>query len=298
MLRALHIKEEIRWEFSLVLWIFFAAFMWVVIRFLNEYFLVFQQVFLRASLSVVLSFLLYYIFFWKSDFSNIKKKDWTIIFLRAIFHLSAVALWILALLNTSLANATLVWSVPATAILWIIFFGDRLWRTSFVYLLLSIIWAIIISYEGDLQIWIGELYAFTASFLFSSYSLLRKKLSNNIWDREVSLVSLSTTSLLSFIVLLLLQPDFSRFFENYSPMSLIYVLIWALVFLCISFFWIYGFKRVSPLRASSIEFLEIPFAIILGFIFFWEYVNFKDAIWWCCIVSWAYLLMKSTKNNI
>ena len=283
-------KYELSWEFSLVIWIFLSASIWVIIRFLDEYFLIFQQVFLRSSIAVILSIWIYIFFFWKIHFKNILVKDYAIFFMRSIFHLAAIGLWILALLNTSLANATLVWSIPATAILGILFFWNKIKSSEVFFLLIAFFGVITISFDENLSLWVGELYAFCASFCFSAYSLSRKLLSDHLWDREISVLSLTFSSVLSFFIVLLLQNDTTRFQENYSIEGIIYLFLGAILFLCISFFWIYGFKRVTPIKASSIEFLEIPFAIILGFIFFWEYLSFKEIFWGILIVLWAYFI--------
>ncbi len=292
-------KSELAWEISLVAFSFFAALMWVLIRYLNEYFLIFQQVFFRSLIAVMLSFIIYSVFFGKLDFLKVKQKDYFLTLLRAVIHLSAVTFWILALLNTTIANATLAGSIPATAILGILFFWDSFSKKSFLYIFISLLWAITISFQWDISFWIWEIYAVIASFLFSSYSLLRKKLSHDIWDREVSFISLVWTALFSGVIFVLFQPDLSRFEQNYEAISIVYLFLGAVVFLCISIFWIYGFKRVRPIVASSIEYLEIPFAILLWYIFFWEFLDIQDTIWWVFIVLWAYLLMneKIKKNQ-
>lgn len=282
---------KLKWELSLVVWIFCAASIGVVIRYLHEYFLLFQQVFLRSFIALLLSILIYSLFYGRNDFSKFVKRDYYIVVLRAVFHLWAITFWILALLNTSLANATLVWSIPATAILWIIFFWDRLWPRSLLFLCISIFGAFLLTYQWWLSLGLWELYAFVASFLFSSYSLLRKKFSHDIGDREISLVSLGSTSFLCFLVVIFYQPDFTKFYIHYDILSYVYVFLWAVIFLCISFFGAYWFKRVNSIKASSIEFLEIPFAIVLWFIFFGEVLNLKDAVWGVLIVTGAYLML-------
>jgi len=218
--------SELKWELSLVFWIFYTALIGVVIRYLNEYFLLFQQVFLRSFVALILSIFIYYIFYWKHDFSKFTKRDYYVILLRAVFHL---------------------WAVPATAILWMIFFWDRLWMKSFLFLWISIFGAFLLTYQWWLSLGLWELYAFIASFLLSSYSLLRKKFSLEIGDREISLVSLGSTSLLCFLVVVFYQPDFTRFYVNYDVLSYVYVLLWAVIFLCISFFGVYWFKRVNSI---------------------------------------------------
>lgn len=289
--------SEILWEISLIFWIFFAASMWIIIRVLDTYFLIFQQVFLRSSLAVLMSVWVYLLFFWKLEFSRITRRDYSIFLLRSLLHLSAISLWILALLNTTLLNATLVGSVPATAILGVIFFEERLNIKALWYLWLSFLWAVLVSFHSDFSLWIWELYAFCASFLFSAYSLVRKKLSDHIGDREVSTLSLLFSSLLAFVIVLFFQADFSRLQNNYSIEAIIYLVLGAIVFMCISFFWVYGFKRVPPIKAASLEFLEIPFAAALWFIFFLEYPTWKDLIGWCLIILWAYLLLQEKSKK-
>ncbi len=60
----------------------------------------------------------------------------------------------------------------------------------------------------------------------------------------------------------------------------------------ISFTGIYGFKRVSAIRASSLEYLEVFFAIILGFLFFSETLTGKEVLWGVLIVGGAYLMTR------
>lgn len=110
-------KEEFKWEVSFVLWMFFAASIWVVIKYLNDYFWVFQQIFFRSTIAFVMSVMIYYLFFWKLNFSKISKKDYGILALRWFMHVAAFFFWVTAVTTTTLANATLVAAIPAQQLL-------------------------------------------------------------------------------------------------------------------------------------------------------------------------------------
>lgn len=289
--------QEVKWEISLILSGFFAAFMWVVIKLLDNYFWIFQQIFLRSTIALLLCFIVYRFFLGKFNFSAITKKDVYVLLWRSLLQLSAIWLWVMAITETSLANATLISCIPATALIWMILYSEKLSKKAFFYIIISLLWAIIISIDQNFKIGQWELYALISTFLFSFAALLRKKISHNIWDKEISTLAIMITSIYAWIYILIFERDFSQFVINYSHSTLLYLILWGILFLLISFSVIYGFKRVSAIKASNIEYLEILFAIILGIVFFSEYPTLKDIIWWLLVVLWAFCMLSYKENS-
>jgi len=176
-------------------------------------------------------------------------------------------------------------------------FSEKLTIRNAIYLFISILWVLIISFDVNFVLWRGEVYALISTFFFSAASLIRKKISDHIWDEEISTLAILITSIYAFLYVLIFENDFTQLSINYSHLSLLYLIIWGFLFLAISFSWIYWFKRVSAIRASSLEYLEIFFAIALWWIFFSEFPSFKDMLGWFLIVFWAYCMFH-TKYNL
>src|SRR5690348_3926687 len=116
-----------------ILAIIFLAFLFASVgifsRVLQESFALFQQVYLRMLVGVLLGFIFFFNDIHFSKLLHIPKKDWIIMILRALsYYVIGVTLFTLAILNTTLGNVSLLQSLPIVAIFGVLFFKEKLTR--------------------------------------------------------------------------------------------------------------------------------------------------------------------------
>ncbi len=292
-------KETIKLssELALVIWIFLGSLMWVIIRFLNEYFLVYQQIFFRSFFAFIFWFIIFGILFWKIDISKIKTKDFWFILLRSIILFLWTVFYVLAINNAKLVNIGFIGAVPTTAIIGIIFMKEKLTKEKAFYLLLSIVWVsmILVKDFSSLKFWIWEFYALVSAFLFSIWFLIRKKIGWKIANLDIMIVSVFCFSIYAFLASIIFEENLFKMLDRINFTSFIYIILWAFIFIWISFFAIYGFKKITAIKATSIEFLEAVFSLIFWYMIFSEIPGVFDLLWWILIIIWAYFMVKSRK---
>jgi drug/metabolite transporter (DMT)-like permease len=285
-------------ELALIIWIFLGSLMWVIIRFLSEYFLVYQQIFFRSFFAFFLWITIFWILFWKIDLSKIKRKDFLFILLRSIILFLGTVFYVLAINNAKLVNIGFIWAVPTTAIIGIVFMKEKLNLKKAFYLLLSILWVLMILVKdfSSFEFWLWETYALISAFLFSIWFLIRKKIWKKIANTDIVIVSVFCFSIYSFLASIIFEESISKMLSRINFFSFIYIILWAFLFVWISFFAIYWFKKITAIKATSIEFLEAVFSLIFWFLFFQEIPELFDIFWWTLIIIWAYLMVRNKRN--
>lgn len=250
-------------------------------RFLGKDFTPLQQLYLATGVGFALSILIFPKKITPSKLRNIPQKDWLIMAFRVLIgYVVAGSLFRASLVLTKIGNVAFIQSIPFTAILGVILFGELLTLSKVLYLLSAFIGVVLISindYATLLSFGRGELYSLISALLFSLSYVSRKWQTNYLNDYEIAQILLGLGGVVLFLSSLILG-------ENIPPLS-----AWTSVVItgvtitgflnAINLIFInYGFKRVDNVTASNLLTLEGIFALALAYILFHEFPNPKELL--------------------
>jgi drug/metabolite transporter (DMT)-like permease len=244
----------------------------VFTRFLNNYFEVFTQNYLRSILIAVF-FLGLFVFSKKSKFQRIRKQDikWFL-----IWNLSGATTVVLGfIVFNNLPISTTYFLFYPTMIISGLIVGSILYKekinwakiTSIILLLLGLLSIYTVQFDVSL---IGYMImALAMGVLIGIWNTTSKKISNKYSAAQMSFIGAVATASISILGATIFQ----------EPMPLISGGGWIWIFaftiaeILTVFFVILGFKNLEAQIASTIMPLEIVFAILFGAIIFQEYLS-------------------------
>lgn len=267
------------------------ASMGIFARYLQFDFTILQQVYLR----ITAAFLLGPALFWKDlDFAKLRRipaKEWGILLLRALsLYVLGVTLISKAFTLASYSNVSFVSALPLTAVLGFVLLRERLtWRKAGCVLLgfAGVVLVAVTDYTHLLSWGRGEVLALAASVFFSLSYILRKFQSNLLNNKEIAVLIFGIAALLLISTSLAMRQGAPHF--RHAPDLLIVAL--AGLFNVVNLFLTnYGFQKVDAVLASNLLMLETAFAVVLGFLFFFEVPSLRALLGGSLIVLSAYLM--------
>lgn len=262
-----------------------------VIRYLSFSFGLYQQLYLRTLIGLLLGF----IFFRKIDWRKLLKispREWFLLFTRTGANVAAATLWVYATPVTKLANIAFIDSLPLTAVLSFFFCIEKISGRKVFWLALSFLGVFILSVKDLFNLsslgW-GEMMVFISGFFFAFRNISRKWQTKLLNDQEISQI----ISFMGVVMLFLLSFAFGEK-TAFPPMN---ALLWVLLLFggFIMFVNIYltnyGFAHVPAVLGNNILNLEAVFAIAFGFLFYGEISSLKE------IVGGTLVILSAIKMN-
>ncbi|NMC35562.1 DMT family transporter [Candidatus Beckwithbacteria bacterium] len=281
----------------IVLAIVFAS-MGLFARYLATGFLLFQQVYLRMLAAFVIGILVFGKHIQLAKFRLLSKKDWALIFLRAIsYALFGIILYTQAIIITKYSNVSFIGSLPTTAVFGFILLKEKLSIKKFVLVLLAFAGVVLISVQdfSNLLSWgRGEVLTLISIIFFSLSYIARKWQSDTLNNYELTVINFLVAFVIVFLVSLVKGDGLPV--ANWN-MSLVLMVIGAGIFNIANVFLTnYGFQRVEAVLASNILMLESCFAVVFGFVFYQEIPLAKEFLGGLIIIA-SVIAMNKTESR-
>ena len=267
--------------------------MGLIVRGLDNGFATIQQVYWRGIAAFSIGFLL---FFRDIDFKKllkIKKNEWFLFFYRNFLtYVLGVVFFTKAIITTKLANVVLIGILPFGALWGAVIFKEKLNLKRILYILGAFIGAALIvikDFSSSFVFGKGEIYALISIVFYSLGTILRKKHSNLLNDKEITVLNFVFGFVFVFAASMISKEPLSA---NWS-MNLFWVLILAGCYnVAMTYLLNYGYKRIEAVVATNILSLEGVFGILIGLLFFLEVPTIKELIGGVLIITCAYLMNK------
>jgi len=280
---------------ALIFMTFLGSLMGVWVRYLGAHFKLYQQVAIRSFSGFLLGFIFYSSKIRLKQLKGILLNDLLLIMLRATSAIIGIGLYSLSILTTKFANVSFVFSLPTTALLGIILLKEKVNLQKLILLFLGFIGVILISINineiTEFSFGKGEIYAFIATFFYSLSYIIRKWISPNLNNYEITQSASFFCFLFAFIISQILRDGVSEFSSIPIPLIII-IFLAGLTFIFIGYFSCYGFERVEAVKANNILILDSVFGLIIGFMIYHEIPTSIELIGGIIIIISAYYMNK------
>ncbi len=269
----------------------------IIPRFLSIDFKLFQQVYLRMSIGLILSLLIF------SKNINLKKiiltpkKDLFLILFRATFYyLVGVVLNTQALLLTKISNVTLIGALPITSLLGFIVLKEKFSVKKFILVCLAFFGVLIVSINNfsNFSFGYGELLALLSSLCISLALISRKWQSKFLNDQETTILILSISAVEIFFASIIKGEGIPNTTWSFSIVG--FLVLGGILNAGTSFFSNYGFARVDAVLSGNILMLEPILASIFAFIIFNE-IPVPKEIFGGIIILFSVIMMNRIENK-
>lgn len=299
MINNVNQKEKNKGIIAIVLLALVWASMGIFARYLSVKMPIFQQVYVRVLSAVLIGLI---VFNKDLNFNKLKKislKEWLIIITRTIaYYLFGVVLWSLSYTYAKYSNVSFISAIPTTAILGYLILKDRLTLNKFILILVSFLGVVIISVKdfSNLFIWgKGEMLALVSAFCMSFSTILRRKHSGLLNNKELSEVTFFFAFIFLFISSFLFGEGIPAF--EFSIELLIMIILAGLINVLMLFLLNYGFEKIDTVLASNLLTLESVFAIIIGFLLYKELPSVVEFIGGALILLSVIQMNRLEKNT-
>lgn len=248
------------------------------VRFMNEGFQPFTQVYLRTGGAVVLALVLFHKNIHFSKFKKISKKDWLLLtIMGTVGYGIAVSFITLGTLQTTLLNVSLIGStIPFFVLLYTMIITKKpLNLFLFVFLIISFIGVYIITTKSlspiNSQFGLGELYAFFFAAGTAAFVVARRYISKNISNIEITVLVTAIAFLSSFIFAIGAGEslDLNGFTK---PLALLGLGMGIVLNVIVTRLQSFSYEHINPVTGSQILLLQNIYAPILGYILYKETV--------------------------
>lgn len=247
-------------------------------RFLNENFTVFQQMYLRIFVAVIVTYVIFYKDLRIRSFFKLPRKEWLVLIARSIF-LYGFGSWIYlqAMLTTTYSNATFITTIPTIALLGMLFMQEKVTLQKLGIIFLAFAGVLLISvqqFSGSFTFGRGELYALIADVFFSLAFISRKWHGGYLRNKEITFLIL----VISFFITagISLVYDRSLPLTGWTPVYAIVILLAAFFTVSSQFLMNYGFQHVKPFLANNILALEAVYALLIGLFLYTEIPTIQE----------------------
>lgn len=248
------------------------------VRFMNEGFQPFTQVYLRTGGAALLALLLFHKKIQFSKFKKIAKKDWLLITLMGtVGYGIAVSFITLGALNTTLLNVSLIGStIPFFALLYLMIITRKSLKLSlFLFLIISFLGVYLITTKSispiNTDVGIGELYAFLFAAGTGVFIVSRKYISKSISNVEIT-VLMSGIAFLSSLIIAIAAGEKLEMKGFTEPLALLGLAMGIVLNVVATQLQNFSFEHINPVAGSQLLLLQNIFAPILGFILYSETV--------------------------
>lgn len=252
----------------------------IVTRYLNVYFPILVQIYLRLLIAVLIGFVLFRGKLRFEKLSQISAKEWFLILIRTLASfVLAAPLWVAGANTAKLANVGFIDSLPLTAAFSLALGLEKFTLKKGLYILLSFAGVVILSVRdfSDLSSFgYGEFLVLVSGFFFAFRNFSRVWHSKLLNDQEITMIMFVFGFIMVFVASVFTGDKVTVPYID-GTLALM-LLLGGFIMIANIFFSNYGFLRLSPVLGNNILNLEAVFAIIFGFLFFREMINIKEFV--------------------
>jgi drug/metabolite transporter (DMT)-like permease len=253
-------------------------------RLLNQGFQPITQVYVR----IFVGFFLSLIFFGRSIRMDIIRKtsrnDWLWLSIMGILGYS-VGVWMITLanLNAKLVNSAVIYAtIPFIVYIYSFFLLKEKFRWALIGLLVIALYGIsVISSKSFIpaigQFGIGELFAFLSVLASGWWSVGRKKLSDHLNNKEITILTMLIAGLTG-VVIAVIKGETLSLHSFTLPTVLIGIAIGAVLNFGLTFLENFSFKNIDAVLGNQIIMLSTLFSLAIGFVFYGERITFPEVI--------------------
>ncbi len=278
---------------SLILLAFVFASMGIFARYLGTGFTVFQQVYLRIYIALILTLILFRKNIRFHKLRKATRKEWLIIALRGLLLYGiAVPLVSLAVIEAKYGNVSFLGTLPFVALFSVVFFKERLTILKIVLIMLAVVGVGFIAVREPNQLlnWgRGEVAALLSGAAFAMSYVARKWHSDLFNNKELTALIFAAGGTFSLLFSML---DGQGIPTTWSVSLLIVFVISALANVANLLLTNYGFERVGNVVAGNILTLEVFFGVTIGYLLYGEKLGTREWIGGVLIVTSVILMNK------
>lgn len=278
---------------SLILLSFVFASMGIFARYLGTGFTVFQQVYLRIYIALILTLI---IFRKNIRFHKLKtatRREWLVVALRGLLLYGiAVPLVSLAVIEAKYGNVSFLGTLPFVALFGVVFFKERLTILKIVLIMLAVVGVGFIAVRDPNQLlnWgRGEVAALLSGAAFAMSYVARKWHSDVFNNKELTALIFAAGGTFSLLFSMLGGQGIPT---TWSVSLLIVLVISALANVANLLLTNYGFERVGNVVAGNILTLEVFFGVTIGYLLYGEKPGAREWIGGVLIVTSVILMNK------
>lgn len=275
-----HLSDHKKGIIALVVMALVTASMGIFARSLSANFQIFQQVYFRIAVALILALIVFHTSIDFSKVAKIKPKEWSLLIFRSIAtYILGVTLFTQAVISAKYSNVLFIEALPFAAVLGIIFFKEHLTKKKVFFLALAMVGVLFVALKDTSNIFswgTGEILMVVSSLGFGLSFISRRWHSPLLNNKEITIL----TFLISTVLLMILSFLFGEGMPTPNwDMSLVGVLLGAGLF-NVFFLYLsnYGFQKVEAILANNIIMLEVFFGLIIGFMFYSEVPTIKELI--------------------
>jgi drug/metabolite transporter (DMT)-like permease len=248
------------------------------VRWMNEGFGPFTQVYLRIGGAFILAVAIYYKKIRFTNFKKIPRRDWLLLMIMGTVGYGIAIMFVtLGVLNTTLLNVAIIGStVPFFALLYLFIITRKpIKAILLLFLFISFIGVYLITTKSFSLVihsfGIGEVYALLFAAGSGAFVVSRGFISNKLSNTEITVIVIFIAFVSSFLGAMLMGEKLavSGFTNPLAMLGLITGIILNIIATQLQNF---GFEHVNPVTGSQLLLLQNIFAPILGIIFYNETV--------------------------
>jgi len=260
-------------------------------RFMNQSFTLSQQVFWRMVIALIIAWTLFGRSFDKKILKSLSKYDWMIYLVRSLLYFGAgIMLFTFAVNHTTLGIVSFSSSLPIVGFFGWIMFREKIDGKAIPFIFLSLLGLSFLCKIDitSFHVSFGVLTALLSMIAFDiSYLMVR-------YHKAKMTNFQNTTLLLCFAwipPLLAIMLTKGSFFPQHLTVQALIGLVLSSLFNIINLYLLnYIFSNLKSYVAGNILLLEGVFALIIGFIFYNETVNFMQIVGATIILVAAYAI--------
>lgn len=289
-------STEIKGIIALIVLALILATMGVFSRFLNLELELFQQIYLRIAIALLLCLLIFSRKInYKALFST-PRKDILILSIRAFCFYFAIALITKALIIGKYSNASFIGAIPILPLIGYFILKEKISLKMFMFILLAFIGVGCISIQGSITLFsLASILALISAILYDTGSILRKFHSDHLNNYEQTSVMLFFGVIFLFIGSLISGESIILNIDI-SYLTLLVLCISASFNILILLLINYSFKHVKASIAGNILTLEVLFALSYGILFYSEILTIMEIIGSIIILT-SVLLVNYQENK-
>ena len=271
-------------------------------RLLNVGFAPATQVYVRVLLGFVLSLIAFHKSIRLPQLFTIPTKDTVWLLLMGIFgYAGSVMFATLASLHTKLVNASIIGAtVPFVVYLYSYIFLKEKIRPVILLNLCFALYAIAMiaakSYLPNIEnMGIGEVYALISVLSLGWWSIGRKKLSNHLNDKEITVVTMLIAGTTCLLAALAMHEPLTLNAFTLQPV-IIGITIGAVLNLVLTYLETFAFNNINLVFGNQLLMTSTIFSLIGGMLFYKEFISVPEIIGGLIILSTVWYTNTQVKN--
>jgi drug/metabolite transporter (DMT)-like permease len=260
-------------------------------RLLNVGFAPSTQVYVRVLVGFILSLIIFGRSLRWSAIKTIPNRDKVWLLLMGVFgYAGSVLFATLASLNTKLVNASVIGATaPFIVYIYSYFFLKEKVRPIIIMNLLIAMYSVVViaskSFTPMLgNFGIGEFYAVCSVLSLGWWSVGRQKLSNHLYDKEITMVTMLIAGLTALFVALVRGESLNLHAFSLPPV-MIGITVGAILNLALTYMETFAFKHVNLVFGNQLLMTSTVFSLLGGLLFYQEFVTLPEIVGGLIILS-------------